>query len=45
MLTAGRVKFFSQQNTAGVSQDKTIAQTIEANVDQILKVKKNIIKP
>ncbi len=37
------MKFFSSQNTAGVSQEKGIAvisQTMEVNGDQVLKVQK-----
>ncbi len=44
----GRVKFFSPQNTAGVSQEKgasVISQTIAVNVDQISNAKKFIVKP
>ncbi len=39
------VKFFSPQNTAGVSQEKGVAvvsQTTEANGDQAVTVKKYI---
>ncbi len=39
----GRVKFFTKQNTAGVSQEKGVAvmsQTIVVNGDQILNIKK-----
>ncbi len=39
----GQVKFFSPQNTAGVSQEKGVAvtsQTIEVNGDQVSNIKK-----
>ncbi len=42
MPMQGQVKFFSLQNTAGVSQEKGVAvmsQTIEVNGDQVLNVK------
>ncbi len=50
MLTERRVKSFSPQNTAGVSQEKdfaVISQTVETNGDQVSNVKNNnnIIKP
>ncbi len=40
----GLVKFFSPQNTAGVSQEKGVAvmsQTVVVNGDQVSNVKKN----
>ncbi len=49
MLTEGQVKFFSPQNTAGVSQEKGVevmSQTNAVNGDQVLNIKKEtVIKP
>ncbi len=47
MLIEGQVKFYSPQNSAGVSQEKgaeLIFQTIEAIGDQFLNQKKHILK-
>ncbi len=48
MPMEGQVKFFSPQNTAGVSQEKgaaVITQTIEVNGDQLSNMKKYLVKP
>ncbi len=47
MPMEGQVKFLSSWNTAGVSWEKGVAvisQTIIANGDQVLKVKKILTK-
>ncbi len=47
MLMEGRLKFFTTQNSAGVSQEKDIAvisQTIKVNGDQVSNVKPNQTK-
>ncbi len=48
MPVEGWVKFFSLQNTAGVSQEKgvvVISRTVEVNGDHFSKLKQILLKP